>query len=75
MEKTSVYLSDDDRRRLAHLARRTGRSQAAIIREAIAAYEPNGAREVEYSLTGLIDGPEGSIADDDQSGLLDGFGE
>ncbi|MGI8876456.1 MAG: ribbon-helix-helix protein, CopG family [Egibacteraceae bacterium] len=40
MEKTSVYLTAAERRRLAQLAERTGRSQSAILREAIAAYEP-----------------------------------
>jgi predicted transcriptional regulator len=40
VEKTSVYLGDRERRRLAHLADQEGVSQAEIIRRAITAYEP-----------------------------------
>jgi predicted DNA-binding protein len=39
MKKTSVYLSDEDRERLARLAERKGESQAWVIREALAAYD------------------------------------
>lgn len=39
MKKTSVYLSDDDRARLARLAQREGKSQAFILREALAMYD------------------------------------
>lgn len=35
MFKTTVYLPDDLKRRLAGLARRRGRSEASLIREAI----------------------------------------
>jgi hypothetical protein len=38
MKKTSVYLSDEDRERLREIAEREGRSQASVLREAIAAY-------------------------------------
>lgn len=37
MHKTTVYLSDDLRKALAAAARRRGVSEAAVIREAIAA--------------------------------------
>ena len=36
MKKTSVYLSDEDRERLARLAEREGKSQAWVLREALA---------------------------------------
>jgi ribbon-helix-helix CopG family protein len=39
MKKTSVYLSDEDRERLARLAERKGQSQARVLREALAAYD------------------------------------
>lgn len=39
MKKTSVYLSEDDRARLARLAEREGKSQALILREALAMYD------------------------------------
>lgn len=39
MKKTSVYLSDEDRERLARLAEREGKSQACILREALALYD------------------------------------
>jgi predicted DNA-binding protein len=39
MKKTSVYLSEEDRKRLARLAERKGESQAWVLREALAAYD------------------------------------
>lgn len=39
MKKTSVYLSDEDRARLARLAEREGKSQALVLREALALYD------------------------------------
>ena len=39
LNKTSVYLSDEDRARLARLSEREGKSQATILREAIALYD------------------------------------
>jgi hypothetical protein len=39
MKKTSVYLSEEDRERLARLAERKGESQAWVLREALHAYD------------------------------------
>lgn len=39
MKKTSVYLSNEDRARLARLAEREGKSQALVLREALAMYD------------------------------------
>ena len=39
MKKTSVYLTEEDRERLARLAERKGESQAWVLREALAAYD------------------------------------
>ncbi|MEO8541421.1 MAG: CopG family transcriptional regulator [bacterium] len=38
-KKTSVYLSEEDRERLARIAERKGESQAWVLREALAAYD------------------------------------
>lgn len=38
-KKTSVYLSDEDRERLARIAELKGESQAWVLREALAAYD------------------------------------
>lgn len=35
MVRTQIYLTDEERRELRILSRRTGRSQSALIREAI----------------------------------------
>lgn len=39
MKKTSVYLSEEDRERLARLAEHKGQSQAWVLREALLAYD------------------------------------
>ena len=39
MKKTSVYLSEEDRERLARLAEQKGESQAWVLREALFAYD------------------------------------
>jgi predicted transcriptional regulator len=39
VKKTSIYLSDDDRERLARLAEREGKSKALVLREALAMYD------------------------------------
>ena len=38
MQKTTLYLPEDLQRSLKEVARRTGRREAAIVREALAAY-------------------------------------
>jgi len=38
MDKTTIYLTDIQRRRLREVARRTGRRQADVIRSALDAY-------------------------------------
>ncbi len=38
MEKTTVYIPEDIQRTLRHMARREGRPQAALLRQALAAY-------------------------------------
>lgn len=76
MRKTSVYLSDSDAERLAYLAEREGRPQAAIIRDAIARYEPLvvvGDRN--FRMMGAGSGDGRSVADIPDEELYEGFGE
>lgn len=74
MRKTSVYLSDELAERLARIARETGRSQAEVLRAAVAAYQPAPATDRAFALAGCVTGPGGSIADVDEDELLRGFG-
>jgi Ribbon-helix-helix protein, copG family len=74
MRKTSVYLDDVLARRLARLADEEGRSQAEIIRAAIAAYKPRGSSDRIFALDGCATGTGISIATIDEDELLRGFG-
>jgi predicted DNA-binding protein len=75
MRKTSVYLDDDLADRLVRLAQTEGRSQAEIIREAIAVYEPSPPNDRDFALAGCVVGPGDSVADVDIDALMSGFGE
>lgn len=75
MRKTSVYLTEEESRRLSAIARAQGVSQARVIREAIRAYEADGPRDRDFSLTGVAEGPGGSVADLAEEELLAGFGD
>jgi hypothetical protein len=70
-----VYLSAAEAERLADLARREGRPQAEILRDALAAYGERSASARDFALFGTGEGPGGSIADIDEADLLTGFGE
>jgi predicted transcriptional regulator len=74
MQKTSVYLSDDEIARLASLAKREGTSQAEVIRRAIRVYQPESRGDRNFSLVGVAEGPGDSVADLTEDELLDGFG-
>lgn len=77
MHKTSVYLTDRELRRLAELSRSEGRSQAEIVREAIAAYVPRGRGEGEFAIAAgfsRIDRDPRLISELTEDELLDGFG-
>jgi predicted transcriptional regulator len=77
MRKTSVYLDDELARRLARLAEQEGRSQAEIVRDAIARYEPEPTQDREFALAAGFDRidldrrPISEIPDEE---LLEGFG-
>lgn len=75
MRKTSVYLQDEQAERLARLAANEGRSQADVLREAIARYEPKASPDRVFALEGVVSTSGGSIADCDEQELLTGFGE
>ena len=73
MQKTSVYLTEHEVRRLEDLARRTGRPRAQLVREAIAAYDPRPGDD--FTFIGAGEGPGDSVADHAKRDLLEGFGE
>ena len=75
MDKTSVYLTGEERRRLALLAEAEHASQAEIIRRAIRAYDPVSTADREFRLARSFDGPGDSVADLDREESLSGFGE
>ena len=77
MRKTSVYLDDEQAERLARLARQEGRSQAEILREAIAAYQPPAPRDREFALAAgfaRTDSDRRPISQIPERELLEGFG-
>ncbi|MGH8934203.1 MAG: CopG family transcriptional regulator [Egibacteraceae bacterium] len=78
MNKTSVYLTDEERRHLAWVAKVEKRSQSEVIREAIAAYQPKPTFDRDFKTfnSGASD-PEWAarMADMDDNELLEGFGE
>lgn len=78
MRKTSVYLSERESERLAELARSQDRSQAEIIREAIASYIPRGEGDGDFALAAgfdRIDADERPVSAIPEDELLDGFAE
>ena len=75
MRKTSVYLSEAQAQRLARLAQDEGRSQAEIIRQAIASYGVARSGDRRFSLDGVAAGDGSSIADVGDDELLQGFGQ
>jgi Arc/MetJ-type ribon-helix-helix transcriptional regulator len=74
MHKTSVYLTPEEVSRLSTLAQREGTSQAEVIRRAIRLYEPERRGDRNFSVAASGDGPGGSIADESEGDLLEGFG-
>ncbi len=77
MRKTSVYLDDRLAERLARLARQQGRSQAEILREAVATYEPPASPDRRFEVAAgfpRIDGDPRPISRIPEEELLEGFG-
>lgn len=75
MKKTSIYLDESDVERLRRLAEREGRSQAEIVRAAIAAYEAQAQPDRDFALAGAWEGDGTSVADVPEDELLEGFGD
>lgn len=75
MRKTSVYLGEEQAERLARLARQEGRSQAEILREAVANYQPALVKDRNFALSASGHGDGSSIAEVPEEELLEGFGE
>ena len=74
MRRTTVYLDHEQAERLARIAREEGRSQAAVIRDAIAGYRPSPPQGRDFALSGIGRGDGASVADVPEEELLDGFG-
>ena len=74
MRKTSVYLDDSDVERLSRLAAAEGRSQAEVMRSALAAYEKAQIAPRDFALNGAWAGDGSSVADVPEEELLAGFG-
>lgn len=75
VEKTSIYLADTDRRRLAELARREGVSQAELVRRAINAYTTVARGDRDFVSARSFDGPGDMVGGNEEEDLLQGFGE
>jgi predicted transcriptional regulator len=77
MRKTSVYLDEEQAERLARLARQEGRSQAEILREAVAAYEPPASPDRDFALLAgfkRVDRDSRPISQIPDEELLEGLG-
>jgi predicted transcriptional regulator len=81
MNKTSVYLDEHQAERLKRLAEAEGRSQAEIVRQAIALYRsPANQPPRKFAMEGVAPGLAQrlgyrSIMDIPEEELLKGFGE
>ena len=72
MHKTTLYLDAEAYERLTQLADASGRTQASIIREALAAYTRPKAKRPRS--IGLGSSGKGNLSERAEK-LLDGFGE
>ena len=70
MHKTTLYLEDEVRERIARVAKETGRSQAEVIRDALRAFFMRRKKPRSIGL-----GKGGPDLSDRAEDLLDGFGE
>jgi predicted transcriptional regulator len=73
MHKTTMYLENDLYERLQQAAEASGRTQASLVREAVAAYLAGGKSRQPRSI-GLGKSGAGDLSERAED-LLDGFGE
>jgi predicted transcriptional regulator len=73
MHKTTMYLEDDLYVRLQRAAEASGRTQASVVREAVAVYLAGGQKRRPRSI-GLGRSGSGDLGERAED-LLDGFGE
>jgi Ribbon-helix-helix protein, copG family len=77
VRKTSVYLDEEQAARLARLAREEGRSQAQILRDAVASYRSKPSHDRNFALAvgfPRIDEDQRPLAEIPGHELLEGFG-
>jgi predicted transcriptional regulator len=77
MRKTSVYLDEEQTQRLSRLAHEEGRSQAEVLRQALAAYRPKASADRDFALAAgfsRIDSDPRPISELSENDLLAGFG-
>ena len=77
-KKTSIYLEKAQQEHLRALAKRTGRAQSQLIREAIDIYEPAPSGDRSFALAAgfqRIDSDTRPISEIPEDELLGGFGE
>ncbi|MBA4181221.1 MAG: hypothetical protein C0506_11585 [Anaerolinea sp.] len=75
MKKTSVYLTESEVAILRRLAEREGKSQATVLREALAAYDEQALPDRDFAFIGSGEGDGRSVADIPEEELMRGFGE
>jgi predicted transcriptional regulator len=75
MRKTSVYLSDEDRARLARLAKARSKSHAEVLREALIVLERSQRPDRKFAMAGAVEGDGTDISKIPEEELLRGFGD
>lgn len=70
-----MYLTEREVEILRRIAEDEGKSQAAVLREALAAYDQRPKPERYFAIDGAFEGDGTSIADIPEEELMDGFGE
>jgi predicted transcriptional regulator len=73
-QKTTVYLDEDDYRRLKAIGREIRRSPAALVREAVSEFARKHSRRKEIQSLGAGHSGRGDVAERAEE-LLNGMGE
>lgn len=75
MKKTSVYLTEREAEILGRIAEDEGKSQATVLREALAACDERPIPNRDFVMFDCNEGDGTSVADIPEEELLRGFGE